>query len=144
MLCQQCSEEGDGNFCAKCGDSKTISSNSVGFTQASNNIWTKIFTYRGRASRSEYWYGVLSLILEAFVLGVIIGLTEIYSLIIIIWVLYLISILTMMSLTCRRLHDTNHSGWWQLLSLTGIGGIVILIFTFIAGDKGINKYDSKN
>lgn len=29
---------------------------------------------------------------------------------------------------CRRLHDTNRSGWWQLLVLTIIGIIPLIIW----------------
>jgi uncharacterized membrane protein YhaH (DUF805 family) len=34
----------------------------------------------------------------------------------------------------RRMHDTNHSGWWILLP------IVNLIFAIIEGDKGENRF----
>jgi uncharacterized membrane protein YhaH (DUF805 family) len=40
----------------------------------------------------------------------------------------------------RRLHDTNRSGFWLLLDLTVIGGIVVFIFTLLPGTPGPNKF----
>jgi uncharacterized membrane protein YhaH (DUF805 family) len=40
----------------------------------------------------------------------------------------------------RRLHDTNHSGWWQLLILTGIGGLVLLVWWCQKGTPSHNRF----
>ena len=40
----------------------------------------------------------------------------------------------------RRLHDQNKSGWFMLLSLVPLGGIVLLIFMFIDGTAGPNRF----
>jgi uncharacterized membrane protein YhaH (DUF805 family) len=41
----------------------------------------------------------------------------------------------------RRLHDTNRSGWWLLISLVPIlGGIVCFVFMVLPGTRGPNKY----
>lgn len=41
----------------------------------------------------------------------------------------------------RRLHDTNRSGWWILISvLPLIGPIVMLVFTVSGGTRGPNSY----
>ena len=45
-----------------------------------------------------------------------------------------------LAVTARRLHDTDKSGWWMLLYLTIIGGIVVFIFTLLRGNEGSNKY----
>jgi uncharacterized membrane protein YhaH (DUF805 family) len=41
----------------------------------------------------------------------------------------------------RRLHDTNHSGWWLFISLIPLIGAIILL-VFLVGDSqpGDNKY----
>ena len=39
-----------------------------------------------------------------------------------------------LSVGARRLHDTNRSGWWQLLILT-IVGIILLIIWFASEEK---------
>jgi uncharacterized membrane protein YhaH (DUF805 family) len=40
----------------------------------------------------------------------------------------------------RRLHDTNRSGWWQLLSLTLIGLIPLIYWLASKGDEHANQY----
>jgi uncharacterized membrane protein YhaH (DUF805 family) len=46
------------------------------------------------------------------------------------------------SLACliRRLHDQDKSGWFALLGLIPIANIVLLVFMFLEGTKGDNKY----
>ncbi|GEQ85714.1 inner membrane protein YhaI [Patiriisocius marinistellae] len=46
-----------------------------------------------------------------------------------------------LSLTVRRLHDTNRSGWWLLLHLIPIlGSIILLILLMQKSKKRINRY----
>jgi hypothetical protein len=41
----------------------------------------------------------------------------------------------------RRLHDTNKSGWWQLLLIIPLIGFVVLVVLWcIEGDRGANQY----
>lgn len=40
----------------------------------------------------------------------------------------------------RRLHDSDKSGWWVLLGLTGIGSLILLILNLIDGTHGPNKH----
>src|SRR5690606_8688285 len=37
----------------------------------------------------------------------------------------LAAILPMLAATSRRLHDTGRSGWWQLISIPGLLGMII-------------------
>lgn len=74
---------------------------------------TRIFDFRGRACRSEYWFGALFFFIANFVLsilGIIPVLGSILGLIGGIW-LFIASI----SVTVRRLHDVDRSGWYILL-----------------------------
>ena len=49
-------------------------------------------------------------------------------------------ILPNIAVQVRRLHDSDKSGWWLLLSLTGIGGLVLLIFYLLDGTPGPNRH----
>jgi uncharacterized membrane protein YhaH (DUF805 family) len=40
----------------------------------------------------------------------------------------------------RRLHDLDRAGWWALLSLTGIGAIVLLVWASERGTQGPNPF----
>ena len=68
----------------------------------------KPLTFRGRASRSEYWWFALFL----SVLGFVMGFLGIFGSIVI-----FISAVPQISVATRRLHDSDLSGWFQLLPL---------------------------
>lgn len=71
--------------------------------QAIRSVLQKYATFGGRASRSEYWYWIL-----AFWIGwcIIIIFTHLFP-------LYDFGLLVpTLAVGVRRLHDTNHSGWW--------------------------------
>jgi uncharacterized membrane protein YhaH (DUF805 family) len=45
------------------------------------------------------------------------------------------------AVTFRRLHDTNRSALWLLISfLPFIGALVLLVFYFLPGTNGPNKF----
>jgi uncharacterized membrane protein YhaH (DUF805 family) len=45
------------------------------------------------------------------------------------------------SVTFRRLHDTDHSGWWLLIGLVPlIGTIILFIFMIQDSQSGENRY----
>ena len=91
--------------------------------------------FQGRASRPQFWYYKLVDFIIAFVLGMIsVGtLGFIYSLAVLVPTL---------AIGARRLHDTGKSGWWQLLLLIPLVGLIILIiFWAQPSQQGKNKYD---
>jgi len=100
--------------------------------------------FSGRARRSEYWYftlfNVLAIILLAL-LGLVTGIFFVFYLV------YIIAmIIPSLAVSVRRLHDTGKSGWFILLGLVPLGGLVLLVFYCIEGDRGPNEYgpDPKN
>ena len=44
------------------------------------------------------------------------------------------------SVAARRLHDINKSGWWQLLWITIIGGILLIIWYATDGERKKNRF----
>ena len=48
--------------------------------------------------------------------------------------------LVQLALTVRRLHDTDRSGWWYLISLIPFGSIVLLVLLVGAGTPTANQY----
>ncbi|MGD9717843.1 MAG: DUF805 domain-containing protein [Sulfurimonadaceae bacterium] len=53
----------------------------------------------------------------------------------------LASFVPSIAIAARRLHDTNRSGWWQLILLIPfIGPIVLLVFLVLRGDIGDNRF----
>ena len=81
---------------------------------------TKYADFNGRATRTEYWW---------FFLAVLLGSTAASLITLKIYALFsLATLLPMIAVGARRLHDTNRSGWWQLLALVPFGVILVLIF----------------
>jgi uncharacterized membrane protein YhaH (DUF805 family) len=105
----------------------------------------KYATFAGRARRSEYWYFMLFYFLAVVLLTVIDVFTGMYNEeagIGLLSALFMIAtILPSLAVTVRRLHDTDRSGWWVLLNLIPvIGVLVVLVFTVLDSQPGANRF----
>lgn len=124
----------------------------------------------GRASRSEYWYFFSFYLIVIFILGSLKSLTLsteevrsflgidpdlpirqfdkiIYVLLSfdsIIGVFYAITFFPSLSLTIRRLHDVDESGWNILWILTIFGSFYLLYLHTLKGTEGDNRYGSNS
>jgi hypothetical protein len=52
----------------------------------------------------------------------------------------IVMVLPSLTVSVRRLHDTNRSGWWLLLDLIPFGGLVLLFFYILPSTDGPNHY----
>ena len=107
-------------------------------------LMEKYADFEGRASRSEYWYFLLINILAylglAIVTVVLAGISG-FDLLVAVPTLYLFgTLIPGLAVTARRLHDTDRSGWWQLLNFVPFGGIVLLVFCVQDSTFGRNNY----
>ena len=93
----------------------------MNFQEAIRICFSKYADFNGRATRPEYWWFVLFVVLVGVGLSLISPmLSGIFS---------LGTLLPSVAAAARRLHDTNRSGWWQLICIVPvIGLIVILVF----------------
>lgn len=89
------------------------------FGEAIATCLSKYATFSGRASRSEYWYFQLFFFLVAFAAGVLFGDPGM-------GLVALALVLPVWASGARRLHDTNRSGWWQLLTIIPVAGLLVL------------------
>ena len=102
------------------------------FPQAVKTCFKKYFDFKGRASRSEYWYFILFTFLgygAGFLLGLIAP--------VLLWLLgiFVLAILIpAITVAARRLHDINKSGWYQVLPLPP--GIIETIFAMNRNEVG--------
>lgn len=121
----------------------------------------KYATFSGRARRKEYWLWQLfvALLYTALTIWLVSTLGPIpetatademmaqmngapaamYPMIAI-GLASLLLFLPSLAVTVRRIHDSGNSGWWILLGLTAVGGIVILVFALIDGTPGPNRH----
>ena len=57
-------------------------------------------------------------------------------------VITLPTLLPSIAVTVRRLHDTNRSGWWCLLSFVPFAGYVVAIFCVLEPDPAGARFDA--
>ena len=103
----------------------------------------KYADFSGRASRSEYWFyslfviilSIVSLIIDTMILYYPIEDNGPINLILIVG-----TTLPSIAVGARRLHDVGKSGWWQLIIFTIIGILVLLYWYIIKGTDGNNEY----
>ncbi|KCV80816.1 hypothetical protein ATO10_15375 [Actibacterium atlanticum] len=115
----------------------------MGFQEATTTCLRKYFTFSGRAVRSEYWYFVLFCFLGSLLLGgvdMMVFDTGMEDLGLISSLFSLATIIPGISACSRRLHDIGRSGWWQLLLLVPLIGVIILIYWLSKSGEGENKY----
>jgi uncharacterized membrane protein YhaH (DUF805 family) len=105
-------------------------------------VTTNYLNFQGRARRKEYWMFTLFYFLIGLALGIllkILGMQDIAKLIQVILILALF--LPSLAVTVRRLHDTNRSGWWCLVTIIPfLGSIILFIFMLLESTPGDNKY----
>jgi uncharacterized membrane protein YhaH (DUF805 family) len=105
----------------------------------------KYATFEGRARRKEYWYFALGnfvAIVALSVVDMVIGTFDEKAGIGLLSGLYTLAVFVPgIAVSVRRLHDTNRSGWWLLISLVPlVGWLVMLVFACIDSQPGGNQY----
>ena len=124
----------------------------MNFFDAVKTCFVKYTNFSDRASRSEFWLFTLFtwivscmlLFLDPMITGVPFweSFDDPYAPLSMVFTLAII--IPSLSVTARRLHDVNRSGWWMLLFLT-IVGIIPLLYWFCQSGKetGYSKPVSK-
>jgi uncharacterized membrane protein YhaH (DUF805 family) len=112
--------------------------------------YKRYFDFEGRSNRAEYWLFALLCIIVAAVYWILVvavvrpqgGMNAAGAVLMGLYGLFgLASLIPSLSVSIRRLHDTNRSGWFILLPLIPIvGAVVYFVFTVLPGTKGPNKY----
>jgi uncharacterized membrane protein YhaH (DUF805 family) len=102
-------------------------------------VFERYAVFEGRAGRAEYWWFFLANLIISFVLQALAGASD--ALLILAVVYSLAVLIPGLAVAVRRLHDTNKSGWWILISLVPfVGVIVLIVFLATDGDQGANQY----
>lgn len=103
----------------------------------------KAFDFQGRANRPEFWYFTLFNTIASFICSIIDSqlLSTSAGEAGLIGVIYsLIAFIPSLSVTIRRLHDVNKSGWNLLWIFTIIGIPYLIYLEIIKGTDGPNNY----
>ena len=93
------------------------------FAESVRTCFSKYVDFNGVASRSEFWWFMLF----AFIVAVVLTLVSLT----LANVVALGLLLPQLAVGARRLHDTGKSGWWQLLLLLPVIGLIVLIVFWV-------------
>ena len=121
---------------------------SLGFVDAVKICLTKYADFKGRASRPEYWWFALFSFMLAFVAAFIpaffsaFGPTPFTAFLSLINLLISLAlILPSIAVAVRRLHDIDRTGWWILIGLVPLVGLIaMLVFLTKPGTAGQNRF----
>ena len=102
------------------------------FGESIKTCFSKYADFNGRAPRSEYWWWFLFLVLGNIAASLISETVNgLFS---------LATILPTVAVGCRRLHDIDRSGWWQLLNFLPVIGWIVLIYWAVQEGKEPNRF----
>ncbi|GAA2027257.1 DUF805 domain-containing protein [Agromyces tropicus] len=141
------------------------------FGASVRRFFRKYAVFTGRASRSEFWWAMLFQYIVGTIAGLVLTVVVIVVMAFVIvgadqtdpaalmlnaavastlvTLVGLVAItlpllLPSIAVTVRRLHDTNRSGWWCLLSLIPFGGYALYVFAALETDEAGRRFDSPN
>jgi uncharacterized membrane protein YhaH (DUF805 family) len=126
----------------------------MGPIAAITTAFTKTFTYRGRASRGEYWwyfafYLLVSIVCsfidaatlialvqeqgeQAIVPATFLKMTSLYA--------YILMIPPFLSVSVRRLHDAGFSGFWILVYVIPLGALALIVMHILPSAGGTTAH----
>lgn len=99
---------------------------------------TNYANFSGRARRKEFWFFMLFCVILgiiAEVIDTVLGTKPLVN-----SLLNLALLVPSLAVGARRLHDVGRSGWWQLLTLTVIGILVLIWWWAIETKQQNNEY----
>ncbi|MBJ9425847.1 DUF805 domain-containing protein [Acinetobacter seifertii] len=103
------------------------------YQQAIFTCFKKFADFKGRARRREFWYFELFCVLLSLLLSF---MNEDLA-----TLAMLITLIPNIAVNVRRLHDIDRSGWWMLIALVPIVGVLLLLFWAAQeGNPSANQY----
>jgi uncharacterized membrane protein YhaH (DUF805 family) len=105
-------------------------------------VVTNYVGFTGRATRSEFWYFILTYIIIYFILAILEGLVGLTG--ILTGIFGLAMLLPSLAVEFRRLHDTGRTAWWLLIGLIPLVGLIVLIYFWAQpSQEGDNEHGPK-
>jgi uncharacterized membrane protein YhaH (DUF805 family) len=114
----------------------------VGFADAVRGAFAHPLTLRGRASRSAFWWFQLLAVIAYAVVSVISDRSTVAGIILDV-IIGIPMLVTNIALAVRRLHDSDHTGWWWWIGFVPlVGWIVSNVFYQLPSTPGPNRYNT--
>lgn len=104
----------------------------MNFAESVRTCFVKYADFSGRAGRSEFWWWALFNLVGTVVLGVVSDKLS--------WAFTLATLLPYFAVTSRRLHDTDRSGWIQLIGFIPVVGWIVLIVWLAQEGKSTSRF----
>ena len=132
----------------------------MNFIEAIRSGFNNYFNFKGRASKSAFWYFLLFEFIYFFIAGFLLGMVGVNDDIFAMATMFLVLPIAIpgIAVTARRIHDFGKSGWMQCIFIPGFvideflgTGMVIWFVTFVIfviycsqnGTNGKNKFGTK-
>lgn len=97
--------------------------------------------FHGRTGLRGFWM----FILINFVISIVLSFASAIILMPFLSILYsLVVLIPAIAITARRLHDIGKSGWWQLILLIPLIGLIVMIIFCIKKSEDDNQYGPKS
>lgn len=119
-------DEGDLLLRQNQSNAKVMETKKITFGEAINSGFRNMFKFTGRASRTEFWYFILFYAIVFYTLGIVLSflipfvmlktqhpITPESALMIVSFIAFIL-IIPLVSITVRRLHDSERKGAWVL------------------------------
>lgn len=104
----------------------------MSFAESIKVCFSKYADFKGCASRSEFWWWALFVLLVSMGLGIFSDkLSALFA---------LATLVPYLAVGARRLHDTDRSGWLQLVGLIPFVGWIIVIYWLVQPTRSPNRY----
>lgn len=94
----------------------------ITFVEAVKLFYSNYTNFNGRATRAEYWYPVLYMVIVGILLGLFGKVGEALA-----GLFSLANIIPGIAVGIRRMHDIGKSGWWILINLIPLVGAIWFI-----------------
>ena len=102
----------------------------MNIVQSVQSVFKKYAVFKGRASRSEFWWWILaSTIIELILRAISPALYGLWG---------LATLIPALAVAVLRMHDSDHNGWWIICP------IVNLVFSLFPSTPGPNRYGAPN
>ena len=104
----------------------------VDFVKAIKLFGLYALNFKGRSSKSEFWWGYLFYCLLSIALNIIPVIGSLASLVLVV---------PGIALSIRRMHDIGKSGWYMLMGLIPLAGpIIVLVYMCTASQPAPNQW----
>jgi len=104
------------------------------FGESIKICFSKYAAFEGRATRSEFWWWILFVVLASAATGLLGNMISgLFSLAV---------LLPGIAVTARRLQDIDRSGWWQLIGVIRLIGWIVMIVWCCQEAKEPNRFGS--